>query len=225
MTNVHKISIPDAVERLFDIKISKHEAFRNSLNTLVNTSLFKPQKTQVSYAVEGRKKTYLGKSELVKFRNAILLQAIFPAPKTIRKFFTDLEERQALCAWAEKLLIHQQCISGIGLASDKLQGYFDVLRGSDDLTKVDLPNPFETLPQIHLSGNTSLCKLLLAQSASLSSTDSMIAYFLSDDLEKAARYARDVETDVPIIGQFRDLILKKYAEAIAFSDLLDEWRD
>jgi hypothetical protein len=225
VTDGYKISIPDAVERLFDIKISKHEAFRNSVNTLVNTSLFKPQKTQGSYAVGGRKKTYLEKAELIKFWNAVLLQAIFPAPKTIQKIFTDSEERQALGKWAEDVVVHQQSVSGIGLISAKIQGYFDVLRSSDDLTKVKLPNPFETLPQIHLSGKTSLCKLLLAQASSLSPTDSMVACFLSDDLEKAAKYALDVDTSIPILRQYRDLILKKYEEAIAFSELLNDWRD
>lgn len=225
MTEYGRIRIPDAVERLFDIKISNYDSFRNSVNTLVKTKLFKLQKAQGSYAVGGREKAYLAKSELVTFRNAILLQAIFPAPKTILKIFTEPKERQALCAWAENLLVHQQCISGIGLSSAKLLDYFDILRGFDDLTKVELPNPFETLPQIYLSGNTSLCRLLLAQSSSLSAVDSMVAYFLSDDLERAAKYARDIETDVLIIRQYRDLILEKYDEAIAFSKLLDEWRN
>tara|TARA_R110000868_G_scaffold58122_1_gene179274 strand:- start:56253 stop:56933 length:681 start_codon:yes stop_codon:yes gene_type:complete len=226
VTDDPKIKIPDAIERLFDLKLSKYEAFRNSVNTLVNTPLFNPKKTEGSYAVGGRKKTYLENSELIKFHNAILLQAIFPAPKTIHKFFEDIiDERHALSKWAHGLLIHQQSISGIGLTSAKLHRYFEVLSTSDDLTKIKLPNPFEILPQVHLKGHTSVCALLSAQSSSMSATDSMVAYFLSDDLENAAKYARQVDSDVQIIRQYQSLILKKYEEAIVFTELLSEWRN
>lgn len=225
MSDILSYTIPSAIQELFNVRLSDHEAFRNSINTLVTPPFFELKSEQVSHAIGGRKHKHLPKSELTKLYNAVLIQAIFPTPKIIRKIFEDTSERHALTQWAKDIFIDRQSVLGIGLLNTNVHHFFETLNSLIDLTENKLPNPFETLPQTQLNGITSLCQALSTQASSLSQADCMMAHFLNHDLEKAAKSATLAESGSPIIRQYRDMIIRKYEEATAFNKLLDDWRE
>ncbi len=123
------------------------------------------------------------------------------------------------------MFLDRQSLAGLGLLRQELIIFLDRLPVAD-LTHERLPNPFaDTLPQMgfgHLRGN--LLKSLAAQTASLSLGDSMMAQYLSGDLEQAYLIAREMQTQSELLLQYRSLIIREYEEAKGFDDLLDSLR-
>jgi len=226
VTDLGATTIPQAIQELFNITLSKHEKFRNAVNTFARKEkLFKLVSHDLGGGKDSRKRNTIRRTDFTTLHNAVLLQAIFPDPKTIEKIFSHREERLILTKWARKIIVDQQTIVGIGLVSKNLIAFFELLENDTDLTKIRLPNPFETLPQTQLDGRTSLCEAFLSQIAGLSQSDSMMAYFLNGDLENAAKCAKNLNSEQSIFAQYKEMILQKYEEAKEFEDLLEEWRN
>lgn len=66
--------------------------------------------------------------------------------------------------------------------------------------------------------------LAAVQAAVLSQGDSMMAYYLNGDLEKAYQAALQIKSDAPALEQYRDLIIRDYRDSKAVKALLDDWR-
>ena len=225
-----RLTLPQAVERLFGIPLARHAVLRNAVNTLVKAmsqaKMLQLAENEISHTNGGRKRWTIPERELTTLSNAIVLQGIFGEPKTVVLLFTHPERLNKHADWAKSLLLDRQSVASIGLINHELLGLLEQLASNADLKAELLPNPFEnTLPQMGLSeygGN--LLKTLVCQTAALSTGNSMMAHYLSGELEQANDAACQLQTDNPLLLQYRQLIIRTYAEAKEFDALLDEWR-
>lgn len=225
------ITLQQAVGNPLGIPLAKHPSLRNAVNTLVKAlakaELITLQQERFEYSASDKKRLSLNAADRTCLVNAVLLQGVFAEPKIVIKLFNDSAMRVSYAAWAKTLLIDQQSIAGQGFFPSRLTSFLDMLAGDGDLKTEPLPNPFsETLPQMGIGpvNSTSLLQLLAVQAAVLSQGDSMMAYYLNGDLEKAYQAALLVKTDAPALEQYRDLIIRDYHDAKAVSALLDDWR-
>lgn len=225
--------------------LSRHGKLLNSLNTLVNALCPStkekddvsrtPDKEKVriielawqplAYGKESRNRVQINPEHVTLLWNAILLQGVFGEPKLVVGFLKPKAKREPLVEWAQHLFLERHSVAGLGLLREELLLFLQRLPLAD-LSLERLPNPFaDVLPQMgigHLNGN--LLKALAAQTAALSQGDSMMAHYLSGDLEQAYRAALGIETSNELLQQYRALIICEYQQASAFDDLLDSLR-
>lgn len=224
------LTLSQAVERLFGIPLARHPALRNAVNTLVKAlsqgGVLQLVQEEISFTERGRKRWTLPRSELIGLNNAILLHGVFGEPKVVIGIFSRPAERRQHAEWARSLLLERQSVAALGLVRPELVRFLDLLDSATDLKQERLPNPFgDVLPQMGLGDyGGNLLKILATQTAALSMGDSLMVHYLNGDLERAYEVACTVETDSPLLLQYRDLVLSEYQAAKAFDDLLDEWR-
>ena len=224
------LTLPQSVERLFGIKLAHHKALRNAVNTLVEAMkqarLLQLNKEDISFTEGGRKRWSLPRSELDGLHNAIVLHGIFGDPKTVILLFTQPAQRRQHADWAASLLLERQSVASLGLINKQLVDLLGMLKSAVDLKLERLPNPFDNaLPQMGLDDyGGNLLKVMACQTAALSMGDSMMVHYLNGDLEQAHTVAATLQTDNPLLLQYRQMILTAYEEAKAFDDLLDAWR-
>ncbi|WP_350597940.1 hypothetical protein [Pseudomonas sp. 65/3-MNA-CIBAN-0223] len=225
------ITLQQAVGDPLGIPLAKHPTLRNAVNTLVKAlgkaELITLQQERFEYSASEKKRLSLNAVDRSCLVNAVLLQGVFAEPKIVIKLFTDAAIRANHAAWARTLLIDQQSQAGQGFLPSQLTRFLDMLAGDCDLTIEPLPNPFaDTLPQMGIGPAhcTSLMHLAAVQAAVLSQGDSMMAYYLNGDLEKAYQAALQVKSDAPALEQYRDLIIRDYRDSKAVKALLDDWR-
>ncbi|QSL93960.1 hypothetical protein JWV26_06265 [Ectopseudomonas toyotomiensis] len=225
------LTLPQAVERLFGIPVARHPVLRNAVNTLVKAlsqaKVLQLQEEEISYVTNGRKRWTLPRSDLVGLSNAIVLHGIFGEPKTVLRLFEQPKVRREHADWARSLLLERQSVASLGLINQELLRLLDLLESDVDLKQVRLPNPFDnnTLPQMGLDDyGGNLLRALACQTAALSLGDSMMAHYLNGELEQAHSAALALNTQNPLLLQYRQMILRRYEEARAFDELLDTWR-
>ncbi|SDT86541.1 hypothetical protein SAMN05216296_0016 [Pseudomonas pohangensis] len=170
---------------------------------------------------ESRNRVRINPDHITLLWNAILLQGVFGEPKLVAEFLKPTANRQPLVDWARQLFLERQTVAGLGFLRQRLLEFLDRLPVAN-LNQERLPNPFaDTLPQMglgHLHGN--LLRALATQTAALSLGDSMMAHYLSGDLEQAYAKACELETQNELLLQYRDLISKEYQERKGFHDFL-----
>lgn len=225
------LTLPQAVERLFGIPLARHPVLRNALNTLVKAlsqaNVLTLVEEEISHTTKGRKRWTLPRSELIGLSNAMVLHGIFGDPKSVIRLFTQPAVRRQHADWARSLLLERQSVASLGLINQELLGLLELLDSPVDLKQERLPNPFDnnTLPQMGLSDyGGNLLRALACQTAALSLGDSMMAHFLNGELEQAHSAALALNTENPLLLQYRQMILSAHEEAQAFDDLLDAWR-
>ena len=231
MADERWITLQQAVGDPLGIPLAKHPTLRNAVNTLVKVlakaDLITLQQERFEYSASEKKRLSLNAVDRSCLVNAVLLQGVFAEPKIVIKLFTDSAIRASHAAWARTLLIDQQSQAGQGFLPSQMTRFLDMLAGDCDLKSEPLPNPFaDTLPQMGIGPAhcTSLLHLAAVQAAVLSQGDSMMAYYLNGDLEKAYQAALQVKGDAPAIEQYRDLIIRDYRDSKAVKALLDDWR-
>lgn len=225
------LSLPQAVERLFGIPLARHSVLRNAVNTLVKAlsqaKVLTLVEEEISHTTKGRKRWTLPRSDLIGLSNAMVLHGIFGDPKSVIRLFTQPAVRRQHADWARSLLLERQSVASLGLINQELLGLLELLDSPVDLKQERLPNPFDnnTLPQMGLSDyGGNLLRALACQTAALSLGDSMMAHFLNGELEQAHSAALALNTENPLLLQYRQMILSAHEEAQAFDDLLDAWR-
>ena len=231
MADERWITLQQAVGDPLGIPLAKHPTLRNAINTLVKVlakaDLITLQQERFEYSASEKKRLSLNAVDRTCLVNAVLLQGVFAEPKIVIKLFTDAAIRASHAAWARTLLIDQQSQAGQGFLPSQMTRFLDMLAGDCDLKREPLPNPFaDTLPQMGIGPAhcTSLLHLAAVQAAVLSQGDSMMAYYLNGDLEKAYQAALQVKGDAPALEQYRDLIIRDYRDSKAVKALLDDWR-
>lgn len=224
------LTLPQAVERLFGIQLAHHKALRNAVNTLVKAmkqaGVLQLNEEDISFTEGGRKRWSLPRSELDGLHNAIVLHGIFGDPKTVIRLFNQPALRRQHADWAGSLLLERQSVASLGLINKQLVDLLGMLKSAADLKLERLPNPFDNaLPQMGLGDyGGNLLKAMACQTAALSMGDSMMVHYLNGDLGQAHTVAATLQTDNPLLLQYRQMILTAYEEARAFDDLLDTWR-
>ena len=231
MADERWITLQQAVGDPLGIPLAKHPTLRNAVNTLVKVlakaDLITLQQERFEYSASEKKRLSLNAVDRSCLVNAVLLQGVFAEPKIVIKLLTDAAIRASHAAWARTLLIDQQSQAGQGFLPSQMTRFLDMLAGDCDLKSEPLPNPFaDTLPQMGIGPAhcTSLLHLAAVQAAVLSQGDSMMAYYLNGDLEKAYQAALQVKGDAPALEQYRDLIIRDYRDSKAVKALLDDWR-
>jgi hypothetical protein len=218
------ISLPEAFESLFNRKLSAHPKGRTTITTLFDALIKAKLLDKVSGPLKReRESKQILRGSMVLFHNAVLLQAIYAAPKEVIKIFKDEKDRQQMTAWAKSLLLQQQSVAGIGLLAPELPHFFDLLESGADLGVKKLPNPFVELPQLALDGSSSLMQRMVVQAAVLSAGDSMMLHYFNGDLEAAKHIADTLPATNGFLERYRLMIIDRYAEADEFDQLLDDW--
>ncbi|CAG9297560.1 hypothetical protein [Celerinatantimonas diazotrophica] len=223
------ISTPDAIEKLFNIKLSEYKQFKDLIYSFVRHRSQKKQsflevkkESQASPSASNKSDLLIHRSSLIKLYNAVILQAFFLETKKVKLIFSSTEKRTQAADLIECILRNRQTILATKLQSNKVSQLIDLLRSENSLETNELPNPFEELPQLSLSQMTSLLQSLVAQSAVLSHDGSnMLLHFFNDDLEEAYQASLNVNSQLPIIKKYQSFIQNRYREAKEFDDTLD----
>lgn len=222
MKDERLFQIPEAIKKLFGIELARYKPFKDLVYPLIRSGFIQHQKQPIPYTVSERNYLWIDESEFTKLHNAILIQGIFTDAKTVKSFFNDDDKRVEKTKSIRYLLQDRQSVTGIGLLSHELHDFLKVLESDADLTSKRLPNPFIELPQLSLSGVTSLMQALLAQSAVISDADSMLLLYFDGQLEAAWQKAQHLETAHPILLKYKKLIHQEYHQAAEFDQLLDD---
>jgi len=211
------MSVALAIEKLFGIKLSKHEGLKNKVNSLMRNGLI----VYNDQMIVERKSRLVPRDQLITLHNAVIIQSLLPDPKKVKRVFEDSAFRQEMAALFGTLLLERRSIVDLSLLKPEVTLFLDVLTGAENLREVWLANPFEALPQVALDGPVDLLQAVLAQSSSLSTGDAMMAHYLSGDLQQAYQAAQAITISDPRLQLYRQLVEREYREAREFDDLLD----
>lgn len=219
--NVERLTVPDAIRKLFGVDVAKESPLlKNKANSLVRNGLIKTDTELIAH----RNAVYLAEGQETVLFNALVLNAIFPDPKDVKKVFVEAEFRQQAAIIVKAVLTDTQSVVGVGLSHPNAYELINCLESGFDLYKERLPNPFNVLPQIALGQETGLLQALLAQAAALSPAEGLLLSFLRGDIEEANRLAGLLETDNPDLSALKNSVESKFREAQEFDDLLDQFR-
>lgn len=216
------LSPPDAIRTLFSVELSEHKSFKDLVYPLVRSKGFLiVNKEQMSIGSE-KNHLLIARESLNKFHNAVLLQGFFADSKRVKAIFTDSGKRMEAAEFLNVILAGRQSIIGVGIQSEALEQFINIMKSSVSLSENRLPNPFYELPQLSIGNITSVMQALLAQSAVLSDGETMMLYYLNGDLEKAYEAASSLQTEHPVLSKYQSLITQQYLEANEFDNLLDD---
>ncbi|HFD4275114.1 TPA: hypothetical protein ACF3ZC_004941 [Vibrio parahaemolyticus] len=216
------LSPPDAIRKLFSVELSEHKSFKDLVYPLVRSKGFLiVNKEQMGIGSE-KNHLLIARESLNKFHNAVLLQGFFADSKRVKAIFTDSGKRMEAAEFLNVILAGRQSIIGVGIQSEALEQFINIMKSSVSLSENRLPNPFYELPQLSIGNITSVMQALLAQSAVLSDGETMMLYYLNGDLEKAYEAASSLQTEHPVLSKYQSLISQQYFEANEFDNLLDD---
>jgi hypothetical protein len=220
------ITVAEAIEdHLFGIKLAKFPKFKDAINGLLKSELINHKKEDIDSdtSTGRRRRTLIYRDQLSKLHNAILLQAFF-TPLKIKNIFSDRVERLNAADSIEILMINRHSVLGVGVLSQEMMGFLDCLRSELDLSTTKLPIPFVELPQLSLDGISNVMKELLAQSAAMTESDSMVLSYLDNDLEKAYLLACEVQSSNKLVNKYKQKIIQEYQASLEFEKTLDFFR-
>ncbi len=194
------LSPPDAIRKLFSVELSEHKSFKDLVYPLVRSKGFLiVNKEQMGIGSE-KNHLLIARESLNKFHNAVLLQGFFADSKRVKAIFTDSGKRMEAAEFLNVILAGRQSIIGVGIQSEALEQFINIMKSSVSLSENRLPNPFYELPQLSIGNITSVMQALLAQSAVLSDGETMMLYYLNGDLEKAYEAASSLQTEHPVLS-------------------------
>ncbi|EPA8573142.1 hypothetical protein ACQ7JO_004706 [Vibrio parahaemolyticus] len=207
---------------MFSVELSEHKSFKDLVYPLVRSKGFLiVNKEQMGIGSE-KNHLLIARESLNKFHNAVLLQGFFADSKRVKAIFTDSGKRMEAAEFLNVILAGRQSIIGVGIQSEALEQFINIMKSSVSLSENRLPNPFYELPQLSIGNITSVMQALLAQSAVLSDGETMMLYYLNGDLEKAYEAASSLQTEHPVLSKYQSLISQQYLEANEFDNLLDD---
>jgi hypothetical protein len=217
------ITIPDAIYKLFGIKVAKDSQFlKNKANSLVRNGLIKTvQEKHVQRAT-----VYLAdQDQLTVLHNALIINAIYLDPKDVKKIFDDRAYRDECSKTIKALLIGMNSVMGIALQNNQVQDLVDTLSSAASLYEIKLPNPFSKLPQVAMGDNTGILNALLVQSSTLASTDTILMAYLQSDWDNAQQLCEHIDDSVLGMKELKQSIASQLEEARDFDDLLDQMKN
>ncbi|WP_318140376.1 hypothetical protein [Vibrio sp. 1579] len=207
---------------MFSVELSEQKSFKDLVYPLVRSKGFLiVNKEQMGIGSE-KNHLLIARESLNKFHNAVLLQGFFADSKRVKAIFTDSNKRMEAAEFLNVILAGRQSIIGVGIQSEELEQFINIMKSSVSLSENRLPNPFYELPQLSIGNITSVMQALLAQSAVLSDGETMMLYYLNGDLQKAYNAASSLQTEHPVLSKYQSLITKHYLEANEFDKLLDD---
>lgn len=215
------LSPPNAIRHFFSIELSEHKGFKDLVYPLVRSKGFLKVSKEPMSMGSAKNHLLIAPESLNKFYNAVLLQGFFADSKKIRDVFTNKENRIKAADFLEFIFSGRQSVLGIGLQNQAFTKLICQLKSDISLSEMRLENPFIELPQLSLNGMTSVMQVLLAQSAVLSTDESMMIYFLNGELEKAYQASCQQQPKNALLKKYHALIQKQYHDANEFDNFLD----
>jgi hypothetical protein len=217
------LSIPEAIRKLFGVDVAKESPLlKNKAMSFVRNKLIAVRKERKV----DRKAVYLEYGQGNTLHNALILNAVFPNPKDVKRIFEDDQYRSQCATVVRSVLTDRGSLLGQALQSNSSKRMASFLADTDrDLRRQLMPNPFQVLPQVALGENTTLLHALLAQAASLEPSDSFLLAYLNGDWDTAQKLSSQVSSDSPELFALKSEIDRKLREAHEFSDLLDLFRN
>ncbi|EKO3608172.1 hypothetical protein ACXHQ9_14250 [Vibrio cincinnatiensis] len=216
------LSPPDAIRALFSVELSEYKSFKDLVYPLVRSKGFLIVHRESMGIGSEKNHLLIARESLNKFHNAVLLQGFFADSKRVKAIFTDSYKRMEAAEFLNVTLAGRQSIIGVGIHSEKLDQFINIMKSDASLSETLLPNPFHELPQLSIGNVTSVMQTLLAQSAILTNGETMMLYYLNGDLQKAYEAASSLQTEHPVLSKYQSLITQKYLEANEFDNLLDD---
>lgn len=216
------LSIPEAIRKLFGVDVAKESPLlKNKAMSFVRNELIAVRKERKV----DRKAVYLKANQGYTLHNALVLNALFPNPKDVKRIFEDDRYRKECTTLVKRLLTERGSVLGQALQSGSSKKMVSFLADAErDLRQELIPNPFQVLPQVALGENTTLLHALLAQAASLEPADSFLLAYLNGDWEAAQELSSQLTCASPELLVIKSEIDRKLAEAHEFSDLLGFFR-
>ncbi|MGR5069293.1 hypothetical protein [Vibrio alfacsensis] len=222
-SNESYISTPDAIWKLFRIRLAEHKPFKDLVYPLVRNGDFLKVKKEPMPGGSTKNNLLIPSNSLIKLHNAVLLQGFFADSKRIKDIFSHPKKRIEAADFLEAVVIGRQSILAVGIQAPTLSELIAKLKLEHiDLGREKLPNPFQELPQLSLNGATSVMQTLMAQSALLTQGESMIMHFFNQDIENAYLAASSLEKVTPTLARYQSHIKQKYHEAVEFEELLND---
>lgn len=220
--NTEGLSIPDAIRKLFGVDVAKESPLlKNKAMSFVRNELIAVRKERKV----DRKAVYLAAGQENILHNALVLNAVFPNPKDVKRVFDDDQYRTECAAVVKRLLTDRASVLGQTLQSDSSEKMASFLADTErDLRQELMPNPFQVLPQVALGENTTLLHALLAQAASLDPADSFLLAYMNGDWEAAQELSSRISSVSPELLAIKTEIDRKLNEAYEFNDLLNFFR-
>ncbi len=214
------LSAPEAIRKWFSVELSEHKSFKDLVYPLIRSKGFLVVHKEHMGAGSNKHHLRIAEESLIKLYNAVLLQGFFADSKRVKAIFTDSSKREEAAEFLNISLAGRQSIVGIGIQSEALGQFIKTMKSSISLSETRLPNPFHELPQLSIGNITSVMQALLAQSAVLADGDTMMLYYLNDELEKAYEAASLLQTEHPVLLKYQSLITQQYLEATEFDNFL-----
>lgn len=215
---LNQLTIPEAIQQIFSVDVAKESLLlKNKANSLVRNGLIKVHKEKITHKYA----TYLAEGQLLVLRNALIINAFFYDPKDVKKIFEDIEFRRECASTMRAILFGKNTITGISLNNALSQKLVDIIDSDTDLKAIELPNPFEVLPQVALGENSQLLYALLTQAAATSISDNILLAYLEGDLLKAKELADQLNENDKSAEFLKGVIDKAVRESAKFDDLLD----
>lgn len=220
--NTEGLSIPDAIRKLFGVDVAKESPLlKNKAMSFVRNELIAVRKERKV----DRKAVYLEANQGNTLHNALVLNAVFPNPKDVKRIFEDGQYRKECATVVRRLLTDRASVLGQALQSGSSEKMASFLADTErDLRRELMPNPFQVLPQVTLGENTTLLHALLAQAASLDPADSFLLAYMNGDWEAAQELSSRISSVSPELLAIKTEIDRKLNEAHEFSELLNVFR-
>ncbi|GAA5189565.1 hypothetical protein [Ferrimonas gelatinilytica] len=224
--NTDGFTLPQAVRKLFGVKLSAHTVFRNRVNSLDRSLGLTTSYLPVGSAA-GRAKHYISSDNLTKLHNAILLHGFFGDVRKVAAIMKEASARQENAQLLQQLVVGRSVVAGILMDQHALGRFFELLYSDRDLAVERLANPFITLPQLQHDGPSSLIEAARTELSLMDPSDQILVHYLEDtpdSLQSAAALAASYEPKSRLMAQLKERILMDFEEAERFDTFLDEIR-
>lgn len=226
-----KRRIPDLIRELFLIDAAKDsEYLKNKASSFVRNGLL-PVEREAFDEGRVRQQVFITDERGVTILyNALLLNAFFTDPKYVKGIFDNTKTRRAAAEKIKAVFTGRQSVLGIALVKPDALELLHCLQDTQgfNLRETRLPSPFDRHPLAGLGRNLKLMEVLRAQSASLDTSDSLMAAYLAQDWEKAYQISQELERSCVASEGVRSLIESvklRYSEAQEFDDLITWFKE
>ncbi|WP_445427366.1 hypothetical protein [Alishewanella sp. HL-SH05] len=202
------------VAHLFKLKLSQHKYLKDKL-----TSLLRNRVVLTKEILEPGRKTMnilIPESQRCALRNAVLLNGFIDDPAKVNRVFNDINYRHDIANLLVKLFAGNNELTDITIARTSLDSFFTMLLSNDDLKAVQLPNPFNVLPQTVYNQGVSMMQSIMLKGVTLGEADAMALYYLTGDIERAHTLALKFKAKSEGAELLRQKIISDYKQALNF---------
>ncbi len=218
----------DAINALFDKKLSKYDFFKQRLTGFEDSKTLIIERYSKRSGEGGRGTRVYLKAHLNLLFNVTIISAFFGKPAIVSEIVKDSKHRKRHMDEIMRLLGGRLKIGKIQFDSEKLTDFFNFMDSERPLIQEKIPNPFIELPQFMVAGKEryiSVYEAYKAGGTEKTEAEQMLLAYFDRDIEHAYRLASELKDLVGYNAQAQNQIMKDYADAVRFDDLLDDFRN